>query len=115
MTNYIKQRNKIKKAFLGLRKWGYFAEMDFECCTSCAHAAIPEGTTKYIYYNRQTTEFWRQSGKLELSWGGDSIEIVWQLRKAGLNVWHDGKQQAFIIVSNEPFTQMEIDRLNARW
>lgn len=64
-------RERVRRAFAHLRRQGFVARMSYQCCGTCAAAAldVPENRGKpCVYYNRQTAEAWdRKTG--ELKWG----------------------------------------------
>lgn len=128
--------NKLQKAFALLRERGYAAYPDpkatdpearrikkgFWCCQSCGCAALPEGTTNYVFYHQQDAEGLKEALDLlernryssrygydkdkahervglHLAWGGDGNEIRRCLMEAGLAVTWDGKEETRIWAS----------------
>lgn len=97
------ERAKVRSAFGKLRRKGYFARMNYECCSSCAWASIPEDKTeKVIFYNQQSEDVWKDGkimGMLYLQWAGDKGEIAEVFQECGLivNVPED-TSNAFAIV-----------------
>lgn len=103
-------RTRIKDAFKVMRKHGYACRMNYECCGSCASAALHAkyGDEKpVVFWNRQSdaafdwrTHYWQPQDKcgdlnnnLYLSWSGDSDFICNALEAEGLTVErpeHDG-------------------------
>jgi hypothetical protein len=50
----LKKYHRLNEAFKDLRKSGYFARQNFQCCQSCAWAAIPEEKEeKVVFYHQQ--------------------------------------------------------------
>jgi len=94
-------KDKLNKAFRALRKAGYFAKQDFECCQSCGCAAVPDTHQhKYVFYHRQDRDYLRNTGKCYLAWNGNGEEIVKILRDAGIKVGWDGSDTKRIEVSD---------------
>jgi len=93
-------KEALKKAFVNLRKAGYFARMNFWCCTSCAAAAVPEDKSeKAVYYHSQDKEGLDKNGEVYLGWAGDASEIIGILTKMGLWVQWEGTKDNKILVS----------------
>jgi len=92
-------REALKKAFANLRKAGYFARMNFMCCTGCAAAAVPEDKSeKAVFYHSQDTEGLDQHGEVYLGWAGDASEIIGILSKLGMWVQWEGTKDNKILV-----------------
>jgi len=91
----------LNKAFRELRKKGYAAKQRFWCCSSCALAALPEGTEKFVFYHKQDAERLDRNRKCNLSWGGDGSEIVKVLNECGVSTdWNGTEQQRIKIDLN---------------
>jgi hypothetical protein len=72
-------RDKVRKAFVALRKRGFFARMNFWCCQTCGWAAVPEGRDNVVFYHAQDKETMNKHGVLWLAWSGDGAAIVQEL------------------------------------
>jgi len=93
-------RNAIAHAFRDLRRQGYFARANFQCCGSCAVAAIPEAKGKrFAYYHAQDAQDLRKSGRCFIGWAGDGQLIATTLRRAGLMVDWDGEPTSRMFVA----------------
>ena len=80
---------KLKAAFKDLRKRGYFARMDFQCCQSCGWAAVPAGREhKVVFYHNQDKHSINESRGTYLAWGGDAAKIQEVLKAHGLQTEH---------------------------
>lgn len=99
-------RQRLADAFKVLRKAGWAARMNFQCCGSCASAALHAEDQKkgverpHIFWNRQGDDSfdWFRSGwspknkqpdlnhVLYLSWSGDVDYICEVLEDEGLNI-----------------------------
>lgn len=81
-------RESLRKAFVELRRLGYFCRMNFWCCQSCAWYDVgqkgKEG--KVVFWHNQDDERFREDGELYLAWSGDADEIFNVLTKHCLNV-----------------------------
>jgi hypothetical protein len=84
-------KSKITDAFKELRKLGYFARQNFQCCQTCAWAAVPneKGERAVFYHNQDNSEL-RSTGECHLAWSGDGKEIVSVLNKHGIQIEWDG-------------------------
>lgn len=92
-------RTRLKRGFEALRKRGYFARQNWQCCNSCGCAALPTGTERYVFYHAQDDERMRSIGSVYLTWGGDGYEIWQCFLEAGLAVTWDGRSDTRILVS----------------
>ena len=85
------RNEKITHAFKLLRKLGYFARQNFQCCQSCAWSAIPdEKSEKAVFYHRQDGQDLERRGECYLSWSGNGYEIVSVLTQADLKCEWNG-------------------------
>lgn len=89
-------RAQIRKSFAQLRKMGYTARMNFMCCSSCAAAEIE--TPNAVFYSRQGNDRLTEYGQLYVQWAGNSVAIVKELEKNGLEVIHDGNEATAILI-----------------
>lgn len=96
---YRATRRKVQKAFVDLRRKGYFARMNWKCCMGCGFAAIPEQTQKAVFYHAQDAETLRRSGRLFIAWDGSAAEVRQSLESAGLVVTHDGSEHTRFLVT----------------
>jgi hypothetical protein len=82
--------NKITSAFQELRKKGYFARQNWQCCQSCGWAAVPDGKKeKVVFYHNQDKDSLNSEGECFLAWRGEGNEIVEALTKHGIGVQWD--------------------------
>jgi len=95
-------KTNLTKAFKSLRKAGYFARQNFMCCQSCAGAAIPDGTEKYVFYHNQDNDNLKGGQDFCLAWGGDGHEIVKILNENGLETFWEGNKNKRIMVKALP-------------
>jgi len=80
-------KSNLTKAFAALRKAGYFARQNFQCCQSCAWAAVPEAKEdKAVFYHNQDNESRLRGHKFHLAWSGDQHEICRILEENGVKV-----------------------------
>lgn len=98
---YYGVKEKISKSFAQLRKMGYFARMNFWCCSTCAWADVPEEKSdKVIFYHNQDNDSLKESGSTYLAWASPNPqEIIDVLKNNGLTVEWDGKSGTRILVS----------------
>lgn len=93
-------KDKVDRAFLELRKIGYFAKQNFKCCQSCGWAEVPEDADKVVFYHAQDNEAWNDDGELDfplyLAWSGDAKEIMSCFE--GVNMDWDGDNEKRIKV-----------------
>lgn len=80
----------IASAFSALRKAGYIARANYKCCQSCALAALPDGTEKYVVYHAQDADDLKVNGECYVAWGGNGAEIVSVLNAHGVKTEWDG-------------------------
>lgn len=93
-------KKQLTKAFAELRKKGYFARQDFECCQSCGWASIPEEQKdKAVFYHHQDTQDIKRMSKVYLCWSGSGNEIVDTLQKYNLPTEWDGSDNKRILVT----------------
>lgn len=63
-------RTKLHNAFAYLQALGFVAPMKaWQCCQGCGCAALPEGTTKFVFYHEQDLEHFRHGQGMYLSFG----------------------------------------------
>lgn len=99
-----KPKEKLNKAFRELRKLGYFAKQNFQCCGSCGWAAIPkEKREKAVFYHSQDNAFFKEKGQVYLAWNGNGSEIESILRANGiLTKWNGTNEERIQIVDLDP-------------
>lgn len=105
-------RAKLTKGFEALRRRGYFARHNWQCCQSCGCAALPEGTEFYVFYHRQDAARLRDSSHpgVMLAWGGDGEEIRKAFLEVGCAVTWDGAERTRIYVSELPAEQPVVEQ-----
>jgi len=83
--------SNITAAFRDLRKHGYFAKQNHECCQTCGWAAVPEDkSNKVVFYHAQDAQDLKSRGSCYLAWAGNGKEIVDILKAHNLKVEWDG-------------------------
>lgn len=65
---------RLRRAFAGLRRRGFFARLSWQCCQSCGNAALPEqynGRRDYsvAFCHRQDMEHAREDGAIYVAFG----------------------------------------------
>lgn len=66
-----KFKEQLNTSFKELRKKGYFARQNFQCCQSCGWSMVPnEKEKEAVFYHRQDTET-ISDGHVYLSWAGN--------------------------------------------
>ena len=93
-------RSKIRKAFAILRKKGYFARMNFMCCSTCALYEIKND--KFVFFHHQDNYAFNESGECTIRYGStvtDANEIYTVLKSVGLTVDWDGDLNRTMCVS----------------
>ncbi len=97
---------KLTKAFIELRKLGYFAKRSLACCQSCSLELVPESHACLYVFTHDQDEYKGEGvevTEMYLGWSApedDPSEIVKVLKKHGLKVKHDGSPQTRILVSD---------------
>ena len=87
----MSDRDVLREAFKELRKHGYTARMNFQCCQSCALYELSEAgkNGKAVFWGNQDNRSFDRWGNLRggmyLSWSGDRIEIARVLGSQFLN------------------------------
>ena len=107
--NEVNDKVRIRRAFIGLRKMGWFARQNFYCCMTCGCAAVPESyKNKYVFYHRQDAEHIEKNGNIGKyglylchGEGGNTKEIIKVLRKNGLKVRWNGDMDKRICVGHK--------------
>lgn len=64
----------------------------------CGNDAMPEGTTKAVFYHRQDAATLVSIGAVRLAWSGDGTEIAEAMRAVNLIVEWDGSDSTRIRV-----------------
>ena len=87
----IEFKASITDAFKALRKEGYWARQNWQCCQSCGWAAIPgQKDDKAVFYHRQDAEDLRsRPPSVMLAWAGDGSKIT-EILKQYVDVEWDG-------------------------
>jgi len=95
--NYDNFKAALTQSFKDLRRLGYFARQNFECCQSCAWATVPEEKEdKVVFYHRQDTKT-LESDFVYLAWAGDGKEIVSVLKKYFDVEWSGSEHDRIIV------------------
>ncbi len=99
----MKSRSALHHAFIELEGRGYVAPRKaWQCCQGCVLAALPEGTTKYVFYHQQDFDRWKKDGVMYLAWGGDADEIKAVLTRHGVDVEHANPTHRIRVGPYEP-------------
>lgn len=105
----MNDRDKIRKAFVELRKRGWFARQSFMCCQGCGCNSVPDKCkNKFVFYHKQDAEHIR-GGDIDNTYGlwmshgegGNGFEIVAILNKWGLDADWDGNMNKRIFVKHK--------------
>lgn len=102
-VTYGKRRtSRMTKAFRELRKLGYWAKQDWQCCSGCGWSAIPEGVdrSKVVFYHSQDKERFDETGRCQLRWAGSGPEIVRVMKQFGFAVEWNGRKARCIQVTD---------------
>ncbi|MDD3894833.1 MAG: hypothetical protein PHU36_07425 [Syntrophomonadaceae bacterium] len=100
-------KQKMINAFEQLRREGFFAEMNYKDCQTCALSALPKNAENVVFYTEQNEKnsfdedipfIWRP---LHLKWKGNAQRIVDVLNLNGLIATWSGKQEEAIIVKGK--------------
>jgi len=93
-------KSNLTEAFKELRKIGYFARQNFQCCQTCAWAEVPDekGERAVFYHNQDNSEL-RSTGECHLAWSGNGNEIVSVLNKHGVKTEWDGSENKRIKIN----------------
>jgi|688.fasta_scaffold869179_2 hypothetical protein len=92
----------LSLAFKHLRKKGYFARMNFQCCQSCGWAAVAEQQAdKAVFYHAQDHESFKEGEDLFLAWSGNAYEIIGILHRRGLICEWNGRKDSRILIKNK--------------
>jgi hypothetical protein len=86
-------KTSLNAGFAELRKRGYFAKQNWQCCQSCGVRAIPDDVTDYVFYHNQDAERLAEADEVHLNWGcnvSNGHEIAKVFRGNGLAVDWDG-------------------------
>ena len=91
-------RTTITRAFVRLRRQGYFCRSNFGFSVSAGWDLITwEQAEKAVFYTYQD-RLYANHGSIYLAWSGDAQEICDALRDEGLMVEHDGSKDVRIKV-----------------
>jgi hypothetical protein len=118
MAKHPDVRGALRWAFKVLRRQGFFARMNFWCCSTCGCAAIPDGTQQWVFFHKQDNDGLNRTGQTYLTFGayanapseevvrvGENIVSV--LNEAGLATEWDGSPHTRILVTGERFEKPE--------
>lgn len=94
----MKKKN-LNKAFRELRKQGFFAMQNFECCNTCGWASVPETAENVVFYHQQNAERLKYSGIAHLSWSGDAQKIISTLVANDIQTKWDGSKDTKIEIN----------------
>jgi len=89
---------KIRMAFINLRKIGWFAEMEFKCCEPCAWWNLDYEPEKAVFYPLANSFVFDKYGNLAktllLNWRNSNLddpnEVIVALEREGLKVSYEG-------------------------
>lgn len=95
-------KEKLNTAFVNLRKAGYFARQNWQCCQTCGWAAIDdEKAKKAVFYHNQDFHNLKDSNACYISWSGDGKEIVKILNDNGILTDWNGSENTRILLKFE--------------
>lgn len=87
-------RKKLHEAFAFLEGKGFVAPREaWQCCSSCGCAALPDGTTKFVFYHKQDLEGLKAGQGMFLTFGetlDEGKDIIKVLEAAGVPYAWDG-------------------------
>ena len=93
-------KQNLNNAFRQLRRRGYFARQNYQCCNSCGWASMTtEESKKAVFYHRQETEDLKKTGITYLSWSGDADEIIAIFQHYGIKTQWEGSQDKKIQIN----------------
>lgn len=90
---------KLTKAFVNLRRDGYFARKNWMCCQNCGAHEVPDEYENYVFYHCQDADLLKEENKTYLAWSGDGDLIKQRCEEAGLYVVWDGTVETRLLVS----------------
>jgi len=99
----MSSRSDLKKSFAQLRKKGYIAKMNFNCCNTCAWAEIGDNypdVDKVVFYHKQGGNDLKNTGRVYLSWCGDGKEICEVFKNNGIKVVWNGSESNTILLED---------------
>ena len=90
----------LTQAFRALRKEGYWARQNWQCCQTCGWANVPqEKGDKAVFYHAQDARHLRDDEpEVWLAWSGDGGKIV-DILKEFVKVDWDGSANKRILCS----------------
>lgn len=89
--NARNRKIQLTQAFKDLRKLGYFARQNFQCCQSCGWSAVPDDKAeRAVFYHGQDKQRIDKDREVYLAWAGNGEEIVNVIKATGLNVEWEG-------------------------
>jgi hypothetical protein len=98
---YKSIKEKIKKAFIILRKQGYFARINFKSCQGQAWDNIPKTFENVVYYHHADETSLKEFGYIYIGWktkNWDASNIVNVFKSVGLTVdWNGDKDRRIYI------------------
>lgn len=90
--------SRLNEAFKDLRKAGYFARQNFQCCQSCAWSMVPkEKSDKVVFYHQQDADH-KEDNEMYVGWAGDGKEICDIFDKHYIDTEWDGTSNTRILI-----------------
>jgi hypothetical protein len=98
---FVDDRARVRHAFRTLTKRGWFARMNFACCTTCGFAEAPMGKPIVFYHHQNEAVAWNKGmlsddglylahdAQSEVT-GAVTDEILQAFKNVGLGVDWDG-------------------------
>ena len=90
------KKNNLNKAFRELRKAGFFAKQNFECCNTCGWALVPGEQKNVVFYHYQAAQRLKNKGVTYLSWSGNAQQIISILESNHIKTEWDGSNNTKI-------------------
>lgn len=92
---------KLNVFFSLMRKDGFVAKQNYQCCQSCGWTAIADAyptATNIIFYHKQDTEDIYSHLQMYLAWRGDAKTIIKNAEIAKLDVNWNGSNEERILL-----------------
>ena len=92
-------RRRLSAAFKTLRSKGWFARMNFECCTTCGWAVADKtGKENVVFFHSQSNDRLEENGQCYLHWQGDAKTLITVLERHGIKTtWDEDENTAIMI------------------
>ena len=95
--------DRLTVAFRALRRRGWWARKNWQCCQGCGWSSLPEDAgDRVVFYHAQDAECLAATGRVHLAWSGLADELLAELRAAGLAVEWSGAPDRRIEVWEPP-------------